>query len=83
MAAETRGTHAVSPPSAQIKLPVPLKSFVPTPASLGYWQSLEAASSWRVHHMKGLMEDNVEYCAQLIKSCQPPQIKVSSRQRSG
>lgn len=80
MAAETRGNHAVSPPSTPIKLPVPLQSFLPIPASLGCWQSAEAARAWRVHCMEGLMEDNAEYCAQLIKPCQPPQIKVSSRQ---
>lgn len=84
VAAETRGKHAVNLPLTRIKLPVPLKSFLPvTPASLGDRQSLEAAGACWAHPMKGLLEGNAKYCAQLIKSCQSPQKKAGSRQRSG
>lgn len=75
---ETRGNHAVSLPLTHIKFPVLFKSFLPiTPVSWGGWQWLEAANAWWAHCMKGLVEDNVKYCAHLINSCQSPQKKAA------
>lgn len=78
MAAETRVNHA-EPFFNSHKASYPIEE-LSARASL---PGILAATGGSRHRMEGLVEDKAQDCAQLIKPCQVPQIKVSSRQRFG